>query len=281
MAQQAAQEEQLLDVRVAEASAAYKFYLNQEAKILGTTAVVSFLVVWELVGNTWQLINPMFMSAPSLIFKAAVQLFASGEIWNDLYVSGIEFFWGYFLSIIFAIPFGIAIGWYKKFAYVCDPFVNAMNATPRVALLPLVIIWLGIGILSKVGIIFLGAVFPLLINTRDGVKTTPANLLTAARSFGDPVWLCCFWVRALSSVPFCIRGFWGALSCALIVVMVGELYAATAGIGFMITVAGATFQTDKVFVGVLVFAITGMVMTDLIDRYERRFDKWRPKVGQE
>jgi ABC-type nitrate/sulfonate/bicarbonate transport system permease component len=274
-------EEQLLDVRVAEASAAYKFYLNQEAKILGATAVILFLTVWELVGNTFQLINPMFMSAPSLIGKAAWQMFASGEIYNDLYVSGIEFFWGYFLSIIVAIPFGIAIGWYKRFAYVCDPFVNAMNATPRVALLPLVIIWLGIGIMSKIGIIFLGAVFPLLINTRDGVKTTPANLLTAARSFGASEWQIFRSVVLPSTVPFILTGLRLAVGRALIGVMVGELYAATAGIGFMITVAGATFQTDKVFVGVLIFAITGMIMTDLIDRYERRFDKWRPKVGAE
>jgi ABC-type nitrate/sulfonate/bicarbonate transport system permease component len=281
MAQSAQQEERLLDVRVAEASAAYKFYLNQEAKILGTISVALFLTTWELIGNTFQLINPMFMSAPSLIAKAAWQMFSSGEIWNDLYVSGIEFFWGYFLSIIFAIPFGIAIGWYKRFAYVCDPFVNAMNATPRVALLPLVIIWLGIGILSKVGIIFLGAVFPLLINTRDGVKTTPANLLTAARSFGASEWQIFKSVVLPSTVPFILTGLRLAVGRALIGVMVGELYAATAGIGFMITVAGATFQTDKVFVGVLVFAITGMVMTDIIDRYERRFDKWRPKVGAE
>ena len=280
MAEQAAQEE-LLDIRVAEASSLYKFYLNQERKILGTISVVIFLTIWELVGNTLQLINPMFMSAPSLVAKAAVQLFTSGEIWNDLYVSGIEFFWGYGLSIIFAIPFGIAIGWYKKFAYICDPFVNAMNATPRVALLPLVIIWLGIGILSKVGIIFLGAVFPLLINTRDGVKTTPANLLTAARSFGASEWQIFKSVVLPSTVPFILTGLRLAVGRALIGVMVGELYAATAGIGFMITVAGATFQTDKVFVGVLIFAITGMVLTDVIDRIEHRFDKWRPKVGAE
>jgi NitT/TauT family transport system permease protein len=280
MAEQAAQE-QLLDVRVAEASSLYKFYLNQERKILGTISVVIFLTIWELIGNTLQLINPMFMSAPSLVAKAAVQLFTSGEIWNDLYVSGIEFFWGYGLSIIFAIPFGIAIGWYKKFAYICDPFVNAMNATPRVALLPLVIIWLGIGILSKVGIIFLGAVFPLLINTRDGVKTTPANLLTAARSFGASEWQIFKSVVLPSTVPFILTGLRLAVGRALIGVMVGELYAATAGIGFMITVAGATFQTDKVFVGVLIFAITGMVLTDVIDRIEHRFDKWRPKVGAE
>src|SRR5258708_6141333 len=151
----AAQEEQLLDIRVAEASAAYKFYLNQERKILGTIAVVGFLLTWETIGNWAGLINPMFMSAPSLIGKAAWQMFASGEIWNDLYVSGIEFFWGYFLSIIFAIPFGIAIGWYIKFSYAFDPFLNAMNATPRVAPLPLVILWLRIGILSCGGLISL------------------------------------------------------------------------------------------------------------------------------
>jgi NitT/TauT family transport system permease protein len=281
MADHDAQEETLLDIRVAEASAAYKFYLNQERKILGTTAVILFLTVWELCGNVFQVINPMFMSAPSLVFKAAVQLFTSGEIWNDLYVSGIEFFWGYALSVVFAIPFGIAIGWYKKFAYICDPFVNAMNATPRVALLPLVIIWLGIGIMSKIGIIFLGAVFPLLINTRDGVKTTPANLLTAARSFGASEWQIFRSVVLPSTVPFILTGLRLAVGRALIGVMVGELYAATAGIGFMITVAGATFQTDKVFVGVLIFAITGMLMTDVLDRIEHRFDRWRPKVGAE
>jgi len=272
-------EELLLDVRVAEASRVYKFYLNQEKKILGSAAVIIFLFIWELAGNILQLINPMFMSAPSLIAKAGFQLFASGEIYQDLYISGIELFWGYFLSVAVAVPFGIAIGWYKKIAYIFDPFVNAMNATPRVALLPLVIIWLGIGILSKVGIIFLGAVFPILINTRDGVKTTPVNLLTAARSFGASEWMLFKTVVLPSTIPFIITGLRMGLGRAIVGVMVGELYAATAGIGFMITVAGATFQTDKVFVGVLVFALTGMIGTELISRVEKRFDKWRPKVG--
>ena len=275
----AAQEEQLLDIRVAEASAAYKFYLNNEKVILGSTSVVIFLTAWELVGNTLQLINPMFMSAPSLIWKAGVQLFASGEIWNDLRVSGIEFAWGYFLSAVVGVPFGIACGWYKRFAYTCDPFVNAMNATPRVALLPLVIIWLGIGILSKVGIIFLGAVFPILINARDGVKTTPYNLLTAARSFGASEWQIFRSVVLPSTVPFILTGLRLGVGRALIGVMVGELYAATAGIGFMITVAGATFQTDKVFVGILIFATTGMFAMEILNRLETKFDKWRPKVG--
>jgi ABC-type nitrate/sulfonate/bicarbonate transport system permease component len=281
MAQQnfANQEEVLLDVRVAEASKLYKFYLNQEKKILGGTAVVLFLILWELVGNVFQLINPMFMSAPSLIFKAAVELVRSGEIWNDLWVSGIEFFWGYMLSVLVAIPLGIAIGWYKRVSYLFDPFINAMNATPRVALLPLVIIWLGIGVLSKVGIIFLGAVFPIIINTRDGVKTTPSNLLTAARSFGASEWVLFKSVVMPSTLPFILTGLRSALGRALVGVLVGELYAATAGIGFMITVAGATFQTDKVFVGVLIFAVTGLVGTELIGKIEKHFERWRPQVG--
>jgi NitT/TauT family transport system permease protein len=277
MAKQA--KEMLLDVRVADTSKLYKFYLNQEKKILGTVSVVLFLAVWELVGNVYQWINPLFMSAPSLILKAAIELFGSGEIWNDLYVSGVEFFWGFILSVVVGIPFGIAVGWYKRAAYIFDPFVNAMNATPRVALLPLIIIWLGIGILSKVGIIFLGSVFPLMINTRDGVKTTPVNLLNAAKSFGASQWQIFGSVVLPSTLPFILTGLRLAVGRALIGVFVGELYAATAGIGFMVTVAGATFQTDKVFVGILIFIIVGLVGTNALDRVERRFDKWRPKVG--
>lgn len=273
------QKEVLLDVKIAEASKLYKFYLNQEKKILGTISVALFLLIWELVGNTLQLINPMFMSAPSLVWKAAAQLFGSGEIWNDLRVSGTELLGGYLLAVFFAIPFGIMTGWYKRMSAIFDPFINAMNATPRVALLPLVIIWLGIGILSKVGIIFLGAVFPILINSRDGVKTTPLSLLNAARSFGASEWMVFKTVVLPSTVPFILTGLRLGVGRAIVGVMVGELYAATAGIGFMITVAGATFQTDKVFVGVLIFALSGMICMELLTRVERRFDKWRPKVG--
>ena len=274
-------QELLLDVRVAEASRIYKIYLANEKKILGTIAVAIFLTAWELVGNVFQWINPMFMSAPSLIFKAGYDMFRSGEIYHDLYVSGAEFLGGYFLAAVVGIPFGIMTGWYKRMSYIFDPFVNALNATPRVALLPLVIIWLGIGILSKVGIIFLGAVFSILINTRDGVKTTPVNLLNAARSFGASEWMVFKTVVVPSTIPFILTGLRLAVGRALVGVLVGELYAATAGIGFMITVAGATFQTDKVFVGVGIFALSGMIGMELLTKVERRFDKWRPQVGSE
>lgn len=282
-----AQEEVLLDVGVAEASWLYKFYLNNERKILGTLSVTFFLVLWEFMGGPVSAynpfpalrVNPMFMSAPSLIWKAAVDLFSSGDIYNDLRVSSIEFIGGYLLSVAVAIPLGVLIGWNKKASAIFDPFVNAMNATPRVALLPLVIIWLGIGMLSKVGIIFLGAVVPIIVNARDGVKTTPSSLLNAARSFGASEWQVFKSVVMPATLPFILSGLRIALGRALVGVMVGELYAATAGIGFMITVAGATFQTDKVFVGVIIFAVSGMLGMELLSRIEHHFDKWRPRVG--
>lgn len=282
-----ADSEVLLDVRVAEASRLYKFYLNYEKRILGTTAVVIFLTLWEFMGGAWSVynpipalrINPMFMSAPSLVAKAGYNLFSSGEIWNDLRVSGIEFAWGFALSVFFAIPFGIGCGWYKKMAYIFDPFIDAMNATPRVALLPLIIIWVGIGVGSKVAIIFLGAIFPIMISCREGVKTTPSNLLNAARSFGASEWQIFKTVVLPSTWPFLLTGLRLGVGRALIGVMVGELYAATAGIGFMITVAGATFQTDKVFVGVLVFSIAGVACNEILTKMEKRFAAWRPKVG--
>jgi NitT/TauT family transport system permease protein len=173
------------------------------------------------------------------------------------------------------------MGWYRRVAYVLDPFVNAFYATPRVALLPLVVIWVGIGIWSKIAIVFLGAVFPVLLSTYSGVRTTDARLLRAARSFGaDDLQI----FRTLilpGSVPFIVTGLRLGVGRALIGVVVGELYAATAGIGFLISVAGNSFQTDKVFVGVLLIALVGIVSMELLGRLERRFERWRPAVGAE
>ena len=276
---QTVQEENLLDIRVADASKLYKFYLNYEKPILGLTSVAIFLTAWELVGGTFQLINPLFMSAPSLIWKAGKELVFSAVFWNDVKVSGLEFFWGFSLAVVFGIPFGIITGWYKRAHYVTDPFVSSLYATPRVSFLPLIIIWVGIGLLSKVVIVFLSAVFPVLISAREGVKTTPHNLLNAARSFGATQGQIFKTVVLPSTVPFILTGLRLGVGRALIGVFVGELYAATAGVGFMITAAGATFQTDKVFVGVAVFAITGLVSMNLIGRIEARFSRWRPKVG--
>jgi len=272
------EEAPLVDVALAAASPLRRFYLTSERAILGVASVAAVLLAWEWVAAR-ELVPLVFISSPMRIAKAAVELASSGDLWNDLRVSGIEFFVGYAMSVAVGIPLGIATGWYRRLFYLLDPFISGLYATPRVALLPLIIIWVGIGIWSKIVVVFLGAVFPILINTLAAVRTTDERLLRAARSFGADDLQVFRTIVLPSSVPFILTGLRLGVGRALVGVVVGELYAATAGIGFLITVAGASFQTDKVFVGILIIAAAGMVSMEVLSRLERRFEKWRPRVG--
>lgn len=271
-------DEVLMDVSVAEASKTYKFYLNNERWILGVLSVSIFLAIWEIIGR-FNFINPIFISFPSDIGGAAISLFSSGEIYNDIRVSGTEFLVGYGLGVVIGIPLGILAGWYKKFNYLIDPFLSALYATPRVAFLPLIIIWVGIGIWSKIAIVFLGAFFPICINTLSGVRTVEERLLKVATSFGADDYQIFKTIVLPSSVPFILTGLRLGVGRALIGIVVGEMYAATAGIGFLITVAGATFQTAKLFVGIIIIAGAGILCVEALMRIEKRFETWRPKVG--
>jgi NitT/TauT family transport system permease protein len=151
-----------------------------------------------------------------------------------------------------------------------SPFVDTLNAVPRVTLLPLIIIWFGIGIWSKVAVVFLGAVIPILINTQSGVKTSEARFIRVARSF------CASRGKVFSSivlpgtVPFIFTGLKYGAGRALLGVVVG--------LGHLIADAGNTFQTDVVFFGVVIFMAAGLIVVALLDACERRFEKWRPAV---
>ena len=278
MADHVAETEGLLAAEIAEASSLKKLYLQHEHLLIASSTVLLFFLAWESM-TRFNLVNPLFISSPTLVARAGYRLFADGEIWKDLRVSGTEFIIGYLLAAAVAIPLGLAVGWYKRLYYILGPFIDALNAVPRVALLPIIIIWAGIGIWSKIVVVFLGAVIPMLINTFSGVKTTEERFLKVARSFGASEFKIFWSIVFPGTVPFIFTGLKYASGRALLGVVVGELYAATAGIGFLITVAGATFQTDKVFVGILIITFTGILMVEILNRVERLFDEWRPKVG--
>jgi NitT/TauT family transport system permease protein len=251
------------------------FWDRHEDALLGTFAVAAFLAVWECaVSFGW--VNPLFTSAPSRILSAAAQMVADGSIFEHLEVSGLEFAVGYGLAIIVAVPLGILMGWYRRLNAVLDPFVSALYATPRIALLPLMMIWLGIGLGSKIAIVFLGAVFPILVNTITGVRTLDANFIRVARSFGSNDRQLFLTVALPSSVPLLLSGLRLGLGHALIGIVVAEMYGATHGLGFLISVSGARFQTDKVMVGIIIIALAGILMTGLLRIIERRFEGWRP-----
>lgn len=253
-----------------------RLYLGYENAFLGFLGVAAFLAVWEWAGTTLEN-GRLFFSAPSLIGATFVRMMSTGEMWNDIWVSFQEFAIGYVASIVVAIPLGIAMGWYRRFNALLDPLVSAFYATPRIALMPLIIIWFGIGIYSKIAVVFLGAVFQILITTIAGVRNLDEGLIRAARSFGATDRQVFLTIALPGSVPFILTGLKLAVGRALIGVVVGEMIAAEAGVGYMMTKAGATFQTGTVMVGVLIIAVFGMISMDLLGRVERRFQTWRPQ----
>ena len=268
------------------------FYLRHERAILGVFAVSLFLVFWEglergwwsdllqpLIGDAaerWR-IRPIFISSPTLIVQAAYRLFfVTGEIWRDVGMSGLEFVVGIALAVVVGIPFGLAAGWYRFLSYAVAPFLSALNATPQVAFLPLIIIWVGTGFATKVLIIFLLAVLPIAINAQAAVRTTDARLIKVSESFGAGEWLFFHSIILPSAVPFLLAGLRLAIGRGMIGIVVGEVYGSAGGIGMMISQAGSRFQTDRVFVGVLTIVVAGIVLVEVLRWIERRVEVWRP-----
>src|SRR5215470_12970017 len=154
----------------------------QERLLIGGGTLVAVLLFWEALARSG-LIDPLFISSPTRVAQTGWGLLQDSDFWNDLSVSGTEFLLGYGLAVAVAIPLGLAIGLSRRLQYMLSPFVDTLNTVPRVTLLPLIIIWAGIGIWSKVVVVFLGAVIPILINTQSGVKACEARFIRLARSF--------------------------------------------------------------------------------------------------
>ncbi len=260
-----------------------KRWKRYEAAIIGTGAVVLFLAVWQGVATanqTAKWMPPFFLPSPTETAEAFAKLFTDPRqnIWADLGTSGFEFATGYIGASIVGLALGIGMGWYTRFQYALDPFVNFLYATPRIVLVPLFIIWFGIDWQSKVAVIFLGALFPMIINTMAGVRNTDGALLRVARSFGAPETLVFQRVVLPGAVPFILTGLRLGVGHALTGVVVAELVAARHGVGKLISDFGVTFQTPKVFAAVIFIAGTGVVLTWLLQRIENRFQSWRPQI---
>src|SRR5262245_11820620 len=157
-------------------------YERYEGLILGGAAVVLVLAVWEFVWDK-QWVSPLFFSGPSAIAKELWYQLTEGTFRNDILFSGKNFILGLSAATVSGVVLGIIIGWYRKIRLILDPFFNALYATPRLAMMPLIIIWFGIGWEAKVFIVFLSAFFPILVNTAGGIRALDPDLLRAARAF--------------------------------------------------------------------------------------------------
>jgi NitT/TauT family transport system permease protein len=242
----------------------------------GSPALV--LLAWEILAAVG-ILDPVFVSSPLRVGAALVGLFGDGSFWRDLWISGLEFAIGFAAAVVTALGLGLAAGWYRRLGAAIDPLVAGLYATPRIALLPLVLLWFGIGIWSKVAVVYLGAFFPVLISVVSGVRITEGRYVRVARSFSAGRLQLFRSVIVPGSVPFILAGIRLGVGRGLIGVVVGEFYVSSAGIGHRIARAGASLQTDVVFAGVVIVTLIGVALVAAVHVVERHFERWKPAIA--
>jgi len=255
-----------------------RWYRRNERSALGVAGLLSFFAFWQ-IGSMAGWIDPFFFSSPSDVFSAAVAEVQLPRFWEDVRYSLTEVTVGLVASIVLAVPLGLAIGWYRRVSFTFDPWLNFFNAVPRPAFIPLVVLWVGLGIEMKIIIVFLGGFFSIIVPTVEGVRTVDRQLLDVARSFRASSRRLFTSVVIPATVPFIATGVRLALGRLLIGVVIAELYAQTKGLGVLIGKAADTLQSDRMMFGILIFTLLGVVTTTAAGRIERYLQRWRPSMN--
>ena len=182
---------------------------------------------------------------------------------------------GFALAIVAGVPIGLAMGRFPTVEYLVDPYVNALYVVPRIALIPLIIIWFGLGVPAQLAVVFGTSVFPILLSTYAGVRNVPEDLIETAYSFGASERQLFFNIIIPASTPFIMSGLRLGIGQAIIGMVVAQMFLGLSGIGFMLTKYGNMFETPYVFVVVFALAILGIVMTEAVKRLEQRYTLWK------
>ncbi|HUQ42767.1 MAG TPA: ABC transporter permease [Candidatus Limnocylindrales bacterium] len=252
-----------------------RWYRRNERVVLSAAGVIVFFAAWQLGANAG-VIDPFFFSSPSDIFAAGAREVQLPRFWEDAKISALELAIGSLAAVVTAVPLGIAIGWYRRVSYTFDPWLQFFNALPRVALVPLVVLWAGLGPEMKTVIVFLGGFFSIILPTVEGVRTVERSLLDVARSFGARQRLVFTSLVIPGTLPFIVSGLRVAVGRVLAGVIIAEFYAQTVGIGVMIKKSADTQQPDRMLFGVLIFTFLGLVLTEAVGSAERYLQRWRP-----
>ncbi len=235
-------------------------------------ALALILLVWELVGPT---IDPIFFTYPTKIAQAFVTLTMNGELPYFLLQSLEVLVYGLGFAILIGIPLAVAMARLRKLDWALDLPLTAFYATPMVALVPVLVLWFGIYLQAKVIVVFLFAVFPIIINTYQGVRECDKNLLEVAKSFRASekgMWQDVLLPFAL---PYIAAGIRLAIGRGLVGMVIAEFYTTISGLGFMVTKYANVFEMDKTFVPVITLMILGVSLTAVLKSVERRIAPWR------
>jgi len=240
--------------------------------LIRAASVLCFLALWEVYGRRS---DPLLLTYPTAVFWAAIQLIRTGELLRQAAVSLATLGVGFGVSVVLGVGLGLLMGRSRVAEALLDPHLNALYATPQVALTPLLMMWLGLGFAVKVVIIFLFAFFPILINTTSGVKNVSASLVEVGRAYLASERQILFKVVFPAALPFIMAGIRLAVGRALVGMVVAELFTAITGLGAMLTLYGNLFETAKMFVIIVVFGLLGVGLIRATQTLETRMARWK------
>jgi NitT/TauT family transport system permease protein len=240
----------------------------------GWIALLVVIAVWQAAGSAG-LVNSLFLPTPSAIVRAIWQLAVSGALWQHISWSLMRIGTGWVLGTVAGIAVGFAIGLFNHARAIGITFISALFPIPKIALLPLLILWLGIGEEPKIATIALGVFFSTAISVYSGVDAVPRNLIRMAQSFNVPFATIVRRVIWPAALPSILAGFRISASVALLLVVSAEMIGADRGIGAFVLQAGNLMQTDQLLAGVVILSLFGLAVGKLINWLETRLLHWR------
>jgi ABC-type nitrate/sulfonate/bicarbonate transport system permease component len=250
-----------------------KSYRRHEKKWDGIISVIVGLAIWQVVDSVL-IHNPLVSVGPGRIAAAFFKLLERGELARHVYATTVEFLLGYAVGAVIGIALGLVMGLNRTAKDVITPWVAISYNAPVIVLAPLFITALGVGIVSKIAIVFIAAVFPVLFNTYTGITTVDGRLVEAVRAFGGTSRQIFFKVTAPSATPLVMTGLRLSVGRAIVGAIVSEFFGARAGIGYMIEAASEAFRTADAFVGVVLLAAGGYLAFEILKYAERKIAPW-------
>jgi len=236
--------------------------------------ILSFFAIWEIIARSG-LVHPLLLSPPTAVFSTILRLLASGELLIHIRASLGRALIGFAIGSAIAIPHGIGIAWFKRVEEVSSPLIDLFRPVPIAALIPVFMLWLGIGDASKIALIAYGCYFPTVLNTMAGVKNVDANLIKVAKLFGANRLQILKKVVLPAAFPYILTGLRYSLSLSLILLVISEMIAARVGLGYLILDAEYTFKTEIMFAGIVTIGLIGFLLNEMAMVIENRLTKWK------
>lgn len=231
-----------------------------------------FIGLWEIVGRQ---IDPLLFAPPTALARAFTELVASGELFRATLTTLNALIVGYLLSIAVGIPVGVLMGRHRTIGKVLDPYLDAIYATPRVVIVPLLVLWFGVGYTARLFLIFIGTTIPIIVSTAVGVRDSRRDLVEVAISFGADAKQMVRHVQLPGAVPYVAAGLRIAAERAVVGVIIGEIFLELTGLGGIIQVRAQRFDVPEVVVAVVVVALIGTAFIGGLDVLERRVSAWK------